>query len=168
MTTDFRSMRRIRQQLSTEETEKILKNATAGVLGVCGDDGYPYTVPISYVYAAGKIYFHSALKGHKIDAIRRNPKVSFCVIDTDNIKPQEFTTYFRSAIAFGHARIIDDEAEKLYTLRLLASRYSDSTVTPEMTAKEIKQGFNHLLMIEITLMHLTGKQAIELTRQQKP
>lgn len=160
----FRPMRRFKQQLSQEETEQILKTATAGVLAVNGDNGYPYTVPVSYVYADGKIYFHSALQGHKIDAIRQNPKVSFCVIANDDIKPQEFTTYFRSVIAFGKAHVIEDETEKMEALRLLAARYSDETITPQMTDKEISGGFNRLLMIEITIEHITGKQSIELVK----
>ncbi len=158
-------MRRIRQQLPDDEAVKILRGATAGVLAVCGDTGYPYAVPVSYVYADRKIYFHSAPQGHKIDAIRSNPKVSFCVIDKDDVKPGEFTTYFRSVIAFGKARIIEDDGEKMATLRLLAERYSDNTVTPEMTDKEIAGGFNRLLMVEISIEHLTGKEAIELVRQ---
>lgn len=165
MEQEFRPMRRIRQQLPDEEAESILKSATAGVLAVSGDNGYPYAVPVSYVYAAGKIYFHSALQGHKTDAIRGNPKVSFCVIDKDDVKPQEFTTYFRSVIAFGKARIIEDEAEKMAALRLLTARYSDDTVTPGMTDKEIARGFNRLLMVEIIIEHITGKEAIELVRQ---
>ncbi len=160
----FRPMRRIRQQLPMEEAEEILTSATAGVLAVSGDNGYPYAVPISYVYANGKIYFHSALHGHKIDAIRSNSKVSLCVIDKDDIVPQKFTTYFRSVIAFGKARIIEDEAEKMSALRLLATRYSDDTVTPTMTDKEIAGGFNRLLMVEIAIEHLTGKEAIELVK----
>ncbi len=160
----FRPMRRIRQQLPMEEAEEILKSATAGVLAISGDNGCPYAVPISYVYADSKIYFHSAQHGHKIDAIRSNPKVSICVIDKDDIVPQKFTTYFRSVIAFGKARIIEDEAEKMSALRLLATRYSDDTVTPTMTDKEIAEGFNRLLMVEITIEHLTGKEAIELVK----
>lgn len=162
----FRPMRRIRQQLSTEETEKILNSATAGVLSVLGDNGYPYAVPVSYVYSGRKIYIHSALHGHKIDAILENPKISFCVIAQDDIKPREFTTYFKSVIVFGRARIIEDDEEKMMALRLLAERYSDDTVTDAMTAKEISGGFNRLLMIEITVEHMTGKEAIELVRQQ--
>ncbi len=158
----FRPMRRIRQQLSHEDAEQILQHSTSGVLSVNGDEGYPYAVPVSYVYADGKIYFHSALQGHKVDAIRNNPKVSFCVIAQDDVKPMEFTTYFKSAIAFGSARIIEDEAEQMRTLRLLAKRYSDETVTAEMMDKEIARGFKHLLMIEITIKHLTAKEAIEL------
>lgn len=161
----FRPLRRFKQQLPQEEAERLLMSATSGVLAVNGDNGYPYAVPISYVYADSKIYFHSALSGHKIDAIRNDNKVSFCVINQDEIKPQEFTTYFKSVIAFGKARIIEDDAEKMRTLRLLASRYSDDTVTPQMTDKEIAGGFKRLLMIEITIEHLTGKEAIELVRK---
>lgn len=71
----FRKMRRYRQQLSQEETISILKSGKTAVLGVLGDDGYPYTVPINYVYADGKIYFHGAKSGHKIDAIKRCGRV---------------------------------------------------------------------------------------------
>ena len=78
---EFHQMRRIKQLLSKEDTEAILHRQTAGVLAVQGDGGYPYAVPLSYVYEKGRLYFHCALQGHKLDAIANNPKVSFCVID---------------------------------------------------------------------------------------
>ena len=81
----FRKMRRHKQQLSQEETAEILKTGRTAVLGILGDDGYPYTVPINYVYADGKVYFHGARSGHKLDAIRRCAKVSLCVIEKDNV-----------------------------------------------------------------------------------
>lgn len=89
---EFRKMRRGRQELSLEETEAILNRQTAGVLALSGDGGYPYAVPISYIYADGKLYFHCAKSGYKLDAIRRDPKASFCVIDQDQIVPEKFTT----------------------------------------------------------------------------
>lgn len=162
---EFRPMRRFKQQLTQEQAEHLLMSATSGVLAVNGDNGYPYAVPVSYVYADGKIYFHSAMSGHKIDAIRNDGKVSFCVINQDEIIPQEFTTYFKSVIAFGKARIIEDDAEKMRALRLLAARYSDDTVTSQMTDKEIAGGFKRLLMVEITIEYLTAKEAIELVRK---
>ena len=94
----FRKMRRYRQQLGQEETISILKSGKTAVLGVLGDDGYPYTVPINYVYADGKIYFHGAKSGHKIDAIKRCGRVSLCVIEKDDVVKEELTTYFRSVI----------------------------------------------------------------------
>ena len=75
------------------------------VLALLGDNDYPYAVPISYVYDDGKVYFHSAKSGHKIDAIQRTAKASFCVIDEDLVVPEEYTTYFRSVIAFGRIRL---------------------------------------------------------------
>ena len=155
----FREMRRKRQLLPTEESVAILQRMTNGTLSLHGDDGYPYAIPVSYVYADGKLYFHTAVKGHKVDAIRRDAKVSFCVVEQDDIKPAEFTTYFRSVIAFGKARILEDEGEKLSALRLLADKYSSGEAGMEA---EIAKGFNHLLMVKITVEHLTGKEAIEL------
>ena len=116
----FRAMRRKKQLLSVEATEKILATGLVGVLGVAGDDDYPYTVPVNYAFENGKIYFHSAVNGHKLDGIQRNSKVSFCVIDRDEIVAEELTSYFRSAIAFGQAKIVSDEALKLHALELLA------------------------------------------------
>ena len=108
----FREMRLKRQLLSKEDTQKVLYQGTSGVLAVSGDDDYPYAVPLSYVYDGHKIYFHGAKAGHKLDSIVKNPKASFCVIDKDQIVPDEYTTYFRSVIVFGTIRILHDEAEK--------------------------------------------------------
>ena len=92
----FRPMRRFKQALSPEECRAVLERGTSGVLALTGDGGWPYAVPLSYVYADGKLYFHSAKSGHKVDAIRSCPRVSFCVIDQDHIVPEEYTTYFGS------------------------------------------------------------------------
>ena len=83
----FRPMRRFKQALSPEECRAVLERGTSGVLALTGDGGWPYAVPLSYVYADGKLYFHSAKSGHKVDAIRSCPRASFCVIDQDHIVP---------------------------------------------------------------------------------
>ena len=108
----FREMRRKKQALPPEECAEILRRGTSGVLAVLGDGGYPYAVPLSYVYDGEKIFFHCAKSGHKLDAIRQNSKVSFCVIDQDQIVPEEYTTYFRSVIVFGTARILNEMATR--------------------------------------------------------
>lgn len=92
----------------------------------------------------------------------RNDKVSFCVVEQDDVKSAEFTTYFRSVIAFGRARILTDETEKRAALQLLADKYSSGM--PGLEA-EIAKGFRHLLMVEIDIEHLTGKESIELVRE---
>lgn len=158
----FREMRRKRQLLSPEETEAILRRGTAGVLAVSGDGGYPYAVPLSYVYAKGRIFFHCAKTGHKLDAIRRCEKVSFCVVDRDEVKPEEYTTYFRSAIVFGKARILEDDAEKRAAIELLAEKYCPAD--PEGRRREIEREYRQLCMVEITMDRMTGKEAIELVR----
>ena len=160
---DFREMRRKRQQLSEEESIGILQKATAGTLALLGDNGYPYAVPISYVYADGKLYFHSALSGHKVDAIRNCDKASFCVIDKDDVQPEKYTTYFRSVIAFGRIHIIEDDQEKLETARLLGDRYNPNQ--EEALQKEIEKGLSRMVMIRFDIEHLTGKEAIELVNQ---
>ncbi|MBR2193106.1 MAG: NimIJ family nitroimidazole resistance protein [Bacteroidaceae bacterium] len=159
---NFRPMRRIRQQLSDEESISILEKATSGTLALLGDNGYPYAVPISYVYSEGKLFFHSALSGHKIDAIRNCDKASFCVIEQDEVKPEKYTTFFRSVIAFGRIHIIEDEAEILAAARLLGNRYNPND--DESLQKEIENGLARMLAIRFDIEHLTGKEAIELVR----
>lgn len=156
-------MRRNRQLLPEEESIAILENGTSGVLALSGDSGYPYAVPMSYVYNDRKLYFHSALNGHKIDAIRRNELVSFCVIAQDIVVPAEFTTRFRSVIAFGRIRIIDEPVEKRRTAELLAAKYDPDNLGN--LDREMEKGFDRMCMIELGIEHLTGKEAIELARK---
>lgn len=162
---EFRQMRRKRQQLSQEESIAILQKATAGTLALLGDDGYPYAVPISYVYNEGKLYFHSALNGHKVDAIRKYDKASFCVIEKDDVQPEKYTTFFRSVIAFGRIHIVEDEKEKLEIVRMLGNRYNPNQ--DDALQKEIESGLSRLLAIRLDIEHLTGKEAIELVKQRQ-
>lgn len=154
-------MRRKRQQLSDEAARQILEQATSGVLAVMGDGGYPYAVPLSYVWHDGRLIFHSAVQGHKVDAIRACDKASFCVIQQDQVCAERFTTLFRSVIAFGRIRVLDDEAEKMAAIRILAHKYSPNE-SAESTDQEIACGLPHLLMFEMQVEHLTGKQAKEM------
>lgn len=160
----FREMRRKRQLLDEKACVAILKKGTAGVLALLGDNEYPYAVPISYSYEDGKLYFHSAKNGHKIDAIKACSKASFCVIDQDQIVPEKYTTYFRSVIAFGQIRIIEDEIEMRKGIEALAIKYhpTDSLANRE---KAIAKDWLPLCMMVMTIEHMTGKEAIELVRQ---
>lgn len=161
----FRPMRRKRQQLSEQECLAILNNATAGTLALLGDGGYPYSLPISFAYSDGKLFFHSALTGHKIDAVRNCDKASFSVIQNDDVKPKEYTTYFRSVICFGRIRILDNDDDKMRVLRLLGNRYNPND--DEALAAEIKKSFKAVCVIELDIEYMTGKESIEYVRAHK-
>ena len=163
----FRDMRRKGQQLTVEESEKILREATHGVLAVTGDGGFPYAVPVSHVYKDGKIYFHCARQGHKIDAIKNNPKVSFCVVSRDDVMPRERTTAYISVIAFGEARIVDDEAGLRKIAGLVGEKYSRDF--PQECKKETDEviAAGTMLCVEITVLHLTGKCGKEVLKERR-
>ncbi len=159
----FRKMRRKRQALSIEETAAVLYRGTSGVLALAGDEGYPYAVPISYVYDGFSLYFHCAKAGHKLDAIRRDARASFCVIDQDQIVPEKFTTFFRSVIVFGRIRVVEDEERKWEAIEKLAVKYAPKS-SPDERKKEIDREWTPLCVLEMEIEHMSGKQAIELVR----
>ena len=141
----------------------MLQSCTSGVLAVHGDDDYPYAVPLSFAYEDGKLFFHSATAGHKLDAIERRNKASFCVIAADDIVPSEFTTRFRSAIAFGKARVVTDDDEKRHALLCLAEKYSPSYI--EAADTEIDGDWKRVSVIELSIEHMTGKASIEIIKE---
>ena len=165
----FREMRRKKQQLSADECISILEKSTSGVLAVSGDNNYPYAVPLSFAYADNKLYFHVAKSGHKLDALRKTPKASFCVIDQDNIVPAEYTTYFRSVIAFGTVRIVEDNTapEKRLALDMLADKYCPQE-SGESRENEIGKLMSALYVLVMDIEHLTGKEAKELAAMRNP
>ena len=154
----FRDMRRLKQQLSKEECERILREQSRGVLAVSGDEGYPYTVPLNFVYADGCIYFHSALAGHKIEAMRKCDKASFCVMDQKELSDDGWSYYFHSVVSFGRVREITDTAEKNEKLRMLGLKYFP---TAEMADIEIAQSGARCTIVELRIEHLTGKRVHE-------
>lgn len=158
----FREMRRKKQALSLEDCLAVLDRGTSGVLAVSGDEGYPYAVPLSYVHSDSSIFFHCAKSGHKLDSLLRNDKASFCVVDKDEVKPEEYTTYFRSVIVFGRVRVLEDESEKRRALEILAARYSPDR--EEGRLREIEKEFQRLCMLELVIEQMSGKEAIELVK----
>ncbi len=152
----FRSMRRTKQHLTQEECIDILKNSTCGVLAVSEEGGYPYAVPLSHVYLDGKIYFHCGKDGHKMELIRQNEKVSFCVVAQDTVVPEEFTTDYKSVILFGKAYILEKWEEKEPALAALCKKFS-----PGIDAeRELASGKEGVCIVAIEIMHMTGKKAL--------
>lgn len=158
----MREMRRNRQALSREECDAVLERGTSGVLAVTGDGGWPYAVPLSYVWQDGKLYFHCAKSGHKLDAVRADDRASFCVIDKDQVIPEEYTTYYRSVIVFGRMRELDGSAEKLRAIRALAAKYRPGFEAERQA--EIDSAWDRFLILELSAGEVTGKQAIELVQ----
>ena len=152
----FREMNRKKQQLTDAECVEILTNEKRGVLSVLGDDGYPYGTPINHYYDPddGHLYFHSGNTGHKIDAIRRCDKASFCVYDAGQREEGHWALHVRSVIVFGRIRVVEDQAHALEMIRGLARKFTDDE---GYIQHEIETAAKHVLCLELTPEHITGK-----------
>jgi len=155
-------MRRKNQELSKKECDEILSNAKTGTLAVTGDENYPYAVPLNFIYLNNKIYFHCAKEGHKIDAIKKNSKVSFCVVSKDEVVPEVFGTDFRSVILFGCARIMNED-EFMPVILEFTKKYCPKEAESAVKA-EINKDFKRLCIVEIEIDHMTGKKAVDFVR----
>lgn len=151
----FREMRRIGNKMDPNEVLSILENSSNGVLGVLGDEGYPYTVPVSFVYEDGNIYFHCATEGHKLDAIRKEPKVSFCVTSQDQVIAEDFNTLYKSVIVFGKAEILGDCEAKRNALEAILKKYSSGYI--EKGKQYIAEEWENCVAVRIAIEHMTGK-----------
>lgn len=153
----FREMRlKEENQLSQEQTMEILEKAVYGVLALEGDNNYPYAVPVNYALEGNTIYFHGAVEGHKVDAVRRNEKVSFCVVTQADIVPKAYNCLYLSAVAFGKIRIIEDDAEKQKALERMVAKYAKGL--EEGGRKYAKASWNKVLTFAIEIEHITGKK----------
>lgn len=150
----FRKMRRFKQQISEEKCIEILKTQPRGVMAFAGENGYPYAIPLDFVYDGGRLYFHCATEGHKMDALKACDKVSFCVMDEGYRREGEWALNINSVVVFGRIRVMTDQAEILRTLRLLGNKYAP---TEEEVEDEIRRHIHHVCMLELTVDHMTGK-----------
>lgn len=157
----FKSMRRIQQQLQDQEAVEILEKHTYGILSLLSEDEYPYGLPLNYVKEGNKLYFHVAKVGHKIDALHHCRKASFCVVDQDQVIPEELTTYYKSVIAFGKVSIIEDLEDKYHAMDHLIARFNPLLNTQERK-EAILPSFDRVELIQFEIEHLTGKQAKKL------
>ena len=156
----FRPMRRKSRELSKEDTEKLVLNEKRGIFAVNGDEGYPFAIPVNYFYDPenGKIYFHGAKVGHKIDSLKRSDKVCFTVYGNEWLKEGEWACYVQSAVIFGRCRLTGDADVTLDKVRKLARKYYPSE---EEIEKEIAKDIKGVQLYEITIEHMTGKQIQE-------
>lgn len=153
---NFRTMLRKKKQLSQEECISILKTELRGVLSVLGDDDYPYGIPVNHYYREedGKIYFHGGKQGHKIDAMKRHDKASFCVYDQGFRKEGEWALNIKSVIVFGRIEFVEDQ-ETVYRLsKELSYKFTDDD---EYIRNEIECSGPRTLMFALVPEHITGK-----------
>ncbi|MBO7173935.1 MAG: pyridoxamine 5'-phosphate oxidase family protein [Burkholderiaceae bacterium] len=158
----MRKMRRAFQQLDQAESLAILEKATSGTLACLDDNGMPYAVPLSHVLVDGKLYFHGAMTGHRIDAVTKNPNVSYCVIEQDKVIAETLTTHYRSVIVFGQARLLNDVTEKRIALFKLGEKFAPGLT--DKTIEEIDRFIDAVSVMELTIDHLSGKEALELKK----
>jgi nitroimidazol reductase NimA-like FMN-containing flavoprotein (pyridoxamine 5'-phosphate oxidase superfamily) len=150
----FRELRRSEKEIKTIEAIEILKNCEYGILSTTSENEYAYGVPLSYVYINDSIYFHCATEGYKLDNIKNNDKVSFCVVGQTAILPDEFSTKYESVILFGRANeAFDDEKEE--ALLELIKKYSKDHI--EEGKEHIKRASSKTKVIKVTVEHISGK-----------
>ena len=152
----FREMRRFKQQSSDAECIEVVKNTQRGVLSLIGDDGYPYGLPMDHWYCEedGKIYFHGAKEGHKIDAIKACDKAGYCVYDEGYRKEGDWALNIKSVIVFGRISLVQDEEKAREICAALTRKFTDDA---EYLEKELKNAFPRVQCLELTPEHMTGK-----------
>ncbi|MBR4206550.1 MAG: pyridoxamine 5'-phosphate oxidase family protein [Clostridia bacterium] len=152
----FRPMLRKKQQLPETECVEILKTQLRGVLSVMGDDGYPYGVPINHYYCEedGKLYFHGGKQGHKIDAMKRCEKASFCCYDEGFRREGEWALNIRSVIVFGRIEFIEDRETVYRISKELSLKF---TADEDYIAEEIRRSGPDTLLFALVPECVTGK-----------
>ncbi|RAP51519.1 MAG: hypothetical protein BZ133_02890 [Methanosphaera sp. SHI613] len=150
----FRPMRRNNQKLKSNECMDIIEKSPRGVLAVLGDEEYPYTIPLDYVYDNGNIYFHGALEGHKVDSVTRHDKVSFCIVDEGIRLENQWWLTFKSVICFGKISKVVDKKEIGRILELFGDKYFPDSVS---TQDELDKYIDDTLILKLNIEHVSGK-----------
>ena len=152
----FRAMRRFKQELSHDECVRILKEQPRGVLSLMGDDGYPYGIPIDYWYSEddNKLYFHGAGEGHKIDAIKRCDKASFCVYNEGYRKEGEWALNISSVIVFGRMSIVEDKDKVTEICTNICLKFTDDEAYIE---DELRRSGSRVCCLAMSVEHISGK-----------
>ncbi len=156
----FRSIRKKRNQLDMQTAEALLLHSRRGILAVNGDDGYPYAIPINYIYdsAARKIYFHGARAGHKVDALRACDKICFTVYGNETIKEEAWAPFVQSAVVFGRCRLVEPGANATALLKQFAMKYYPNE---QLVDEEIARSGKAAQLFEIDIEHISCKEVQE-------
>ena len=156
----FRQVRKKANEITVSLAKDLIKKSRRGILAVNGDNGYPYAIPINYLYEeeSQKIFFHGSKVGHKVDAIKKSDKVCFTVYGNEQIKEETWAPYLQSALVFGRCKLIEDEDRATKVLKDFAMKYYPSA---SMVEEEMKKAAKATQMFEITIEHISGKEVQE-------
>ncbi len=150
-----REMYKKERQVSPDQAEEMLLATTEGTLSMHGDDGYPYAIPVNYVYLDGAVYIHTADRGYKIDALKENQKVCFSVIAESVVAPELFTTKYKSIVATGDVEFIENQEEKQHVMEAFVSRFSPGLEEGGM--KFINAALHRTAILKIHIREMKGK-----------
>lgn len=156
----FRPIRRKKKEIDMNAAESLLLNSRCGVLAVNGDDGYPYAIPLNYVYdrETRKIFFHGARAGHKVDAVQACDKVCFTVYGNETVKEEPWAPYVQSVVVFGRCRLVEAGLRAAALLKQLAMKYYPNE---QLADEEIARTGKAAQIFEIKIEHLSGKEVQE-------
>lgn len=156
----FRKLRKIKNEINQTEVKELLKTSRRGILAMNGDDGYPYAIPVNYLYdeAEEKIFFHGAKAGYKVDCLKASEKVCFTVLGSEMIIDEVWAPYVQSAVVFGRCKLIDDNQIAMKRLKDFAMKYYSRE---DMVLDEIKASGKATQMFEIDIEYMTGKEVQE-------
>ncbi|MDX9801101.1 MAG: pyridoxamine 5'-phosphate oxidase family protein [Spirochaetia bacterium] len=152
---EFREMRRKEKLMSEKEAYEIVKNTEWMTLSTVAENGYPYGIPLNHVYSDGKIYFHSALEGQKVDAFRKENRVCISIVKSSEIVPDKFSTNFKSVTAFGKISFVENQDEKRAALTSIIKKFSPGF--EESGAAYIEKLFARTGVYCVEIEHITGK-----------
>lgn len=156
----FRKVRKKVNEISTELAKDLIKKSRRGILAVNGDDGYPYSIPINYLYdeESEKIFFHGSKVGHKVDSLKKSDKICFTVYGNESIKDESWAPYLQSAVVFGRCHLIEDSERAMKMLKEFAMKCYPSET---MVVEEIGKSGRATQMFEISIEHISGKEVQE-------
>lgn len=156
----FREIRRKKKEIDITSAKKLLKSCRRGVIAVNGDDGYPYAVPVNYLYdsESEKIYFHGSRVGHKVDSIKACDKVCFTVYGNETVKDEKWAPYLQSTVVFGRCHLLENDVKSIKLLKKLAKKYYPNE---ELINEEIEKSGKATQMFEIEIEHISGKEIQE-------
>ena len=157
---NFREMRRKEKQLSEAEAYEVLKKCSHMILSTKLENGYPYSVPLNHVFEEGRIYFHCALEGQKIDAFRYDNKVCISAVEKGEIIPEKFTTKFTSVTAFGKVSPVEDSDERMKGFTAIIRKFSPGFYEKGM--EYIKKMEHKTAIYAVDIEHITGKSSVRM------